>query len=69
MTPHLASKGAATRCTLGRARTRRKVIDRYISEQGIDLDEYLRRQALGQVPWRDRDHPTNHPLVRERTHP
>lgn len=31
----------------------RKVIDRYISEQGIDLDEYLRRQALHQVPQLD----------------
>ena len=22
----------------------------------------------GMKPWHDRDHPTNHPLVRERTH-
>src|SRR5699024_1112274 len=31
----------------------RVVIDKYIAEQGIDLDEYLRRQALGQVPLLD----------------
>lgn len=31
----------------------RKVIDRYIAEQNIDLDEYLRRQALHQVPQLD----------------
>lgn len=31
----------------------RKVIDRYIAEQDIDLDEYLRRQALHQVPQLD----------------
>lgn len=31
----------------------RKVIDAYIAEQGIDLDEYLRRQALRQVPLLD----------------
>ena len=33
----------------------RKVIDRYIAEQNIDLDEYLRRQALHQVPQLDFD--------------
>lgn len=31
----------------------RVVIDKYIAEQGIDLNEYLRRQALGQVPLLD----------------